>query len=271
MGSPAAGEYGVQWGRRSSGEYCVICFIPNVFYLLFHVFFCSAVQICKPVHTHTHTPQVSIPVWRRFGSMGDIIVTGVSSTATEIPANHIAATEGVDFPVAPLSVTMGDGQTIGYINISLPDNVLTSPLKVFIFTLTAVSRADSTGSFSSPRLSSSNLIGQVTIVDDEGGAGVFRVSPNVATVEEGDVLLFNVMREGGSAGDVSVLVRTVDGAAIGGVDYASLNQQLEFSEGISQQQLMILIMDDIIPEQEEGFRVELVGGIGSLVDPVNVS
>ena len=218
---------------------------------------------------YTHT-QVPIPVWRRYGSVGEITVTGVASTSTDIPNNYIAATAGIDFPVTPLSVAMGDGQTTGYINISLPDNVLSSPLKVFTFTLTAVSRVASSDSFSSPRLSSNNLIGQVTIVDDEGGAGVFRVSPNIASVEEGGVVLFTVMREGGSAGDVSVLVRTVDGGASGGVDYTSLNQQLDFEDGVFQRQLTIPILDDALPEVEEGFRVELVGGIGALVDPVNV-
>ena len=216
-------------------------------------------------------PQATISVWRRFGSVGEITITGVASMATSIPSNRIAATPGIDFPVTPQSVTMGDGQTIGYINISLPNNIVSSSLKVFTFTLTSVSRSTPTGSDSSPRLSTSNLIGQVTIVDDEGGAGVFSLSPNIASVSEGGVLSFTVRREGGSAGAVSVLVMTVGGEASEGVDYTALSQQLEFSDGTTERLLTVPILDDSIPEGDEGFRVQLVEGGGSLVDPVNVS
>ncbi len=192
--------------------------------------------------------------------------------ATSIPSNRIAATPGIDFPVTPQSVTMGDGQTISFINFSLPNNIVSSSLKVFTFTLSSVSRtATPTGSDSSPRLSTSNLIGQVTIVDDEGGAGVFSLSPNVASVSEGGVLSFTVRREGGSAGAVSVLVMTVEGEASEGADYTALSQQLEFSDGTTERLLTVPILDDSIPEGDEGFRVQLVEGGGSLVDPVNVS
>ncbi len=192
--------------------------------------------------------------------------------ATSIPSNRIAATPGIDFPVTPHSVTMGDGQTTSFINFSLLNNIVSSSLKVFTFTLTSVSRtATPTGSDLSPRLSTSNLIGQVTIIDDEGGAGVFSLSPNVASVSEGGVLSFTVRREGGSAGAVSVLVMTVEGEASEGADYTALSQQLEFSDGTTERLLTVPILDDSIPEGDEGFRVQLVEGGGSLVDPVNVS
>ncbi len=210
-------------------------------------------------------------VWRRFGSVGEITVTGAAMPTTSIPSNRIAATPDIDFPTIPQSVTLRDGQTTGYINISLPNNLELSTLKVFTFSLTSVTRtATPTGSEQSPRLSSNNLSGQVIIVDDEGGAGIFSVSPNVARVSEGDVLSFTVRRDGGSAGVVSVGVMTVESGASEGDDYTMLNQQLEFSDGITERLLTVQIVDDTIPEGDEGFRVQLVEGGGALVDPVNV-
>ncbi len=210
-------------------------------------------------------------VWRRFGSLGDITVTGVATPTTSLPSNRIAAISGVDFPTTPQSVTLSNGQTSGYINITLPNNFDTSPLKVFTFSLTSVTRTPMpTGSDSSPRLSSSNLIGQVTLVDDEGGAGVFSVNPNIASVVEGGVLSFTVRRDGGSAGAVSVGVRTVESGASEDEDYTMLNQQLEFADGITERLLTVQILDDILPEGDEEFIVQLVEGGGVLLDPVNV-
>ena len=205
--------------------------------------------------------------------MGSIIVTGVASVSTDIPSNHIAATETIDFPLTPHSVVIGDSQTVGYINISLPDNSLSSPLKVFTFQLTDVDRTIPMQAFTSPRLSSVNLIGQVTIVDDEGGAGVFRVSPTIANTQEGNSLQFTILRDGGTSGQVSVRVQSQEvGVATAGSDYSPIDEVLVFADGDTEQRMIVTILDDDVPEPEEGFRVQLsvpVGGV-ALVDPVNV-
>jgi len=64
----------------------------------------------------------------------------------------------------------------------------------------------------SPRLSSTNLSSLVTIIDDEGGAGRFQFSPTSPTALEGTPKPITIAREGGSAGRVTVIVRTSDGA-----------------------------------------------------------
>lgn len=205
--------------------------------------------------------------------MGAITVTGVASTSSNIPNNYIAALETVDFPTSPLSVAMGDGQTIGYINISLPNNLISSAPKVFNFQLTAVDRATPMPTLTSPRLSAFNLIGQVTIVDDEGGAGLFSVSPGMVAVTEGSSVLFTVRRNSGSTGSVTVLVQTLPGGtAMNGSDYTPIDQALLFADGETERTLTVGITDDDLPEQEETFRVQLsvpIGGV-ALVDPVNV-
>ena len=52
----------------------------------------------------------------------------------------------------------------------------------------------------------------LTIIDDEAGAGLFRLLPTSDTVqEERERVSFSILREGGSQGRVTVTVETVEG------------------------------------------------------------
>ena len=72
-----------------------------------------------------------------------------------------------------------------------------------------------TGTASSPRLSSTeSLSALLTIIDDEAGAGLFRLQPTTHTVqEESGRVSFSILREGGSQGRVTIMIQTVDGNA----------------------------------------------------------
>ena len=216
-----------------------------------------------------------IPVWRRYGSTGDIEVTGITSAASssDIPTNQIAAQPGVDFSGAS-TLILQDGATTGYINISLLDNALVSPPKVFSFQLTSVQRANEEQTFASPRLSSSNLSALVTILDDEFGAGEFQLSPTTASVVEGSIFPFMVRRSRGSTGQVSVRLSTVQsGSAVENVDYQSVDMELRFSDGETEKSASLTIIEDNTPEIEESLSLVLSnpsGGV-ALVDPLAVS
>lgn len=222
-----------------------------------------------------HTMQVSIPVWRRYGSTGVIQITGVASAApaNAIPTNQIAAQPGIDFSAAT-GLTLGDGVTTGYFNISLSDNAFVSPPKVFSFTLNSVTRANEAGTFTSPRLSTLNVTALVTILDDEFGAGQFQISPLTASVDEGSVFSFTVRRSQGSTGGVSVRVSTVQsGSAVEGVDYQPVDQELSFRDGETERSVGLTIIEDNTPEIEEDLSLTLSnpsGGV-ALVDPQAVS
>ena len=66
---------------------------------------------------------------------------------------------------------------------------------------------------SSPRLSTTGTLSALlTIIDDEAGAGLFRLQPTSDTVEEeSGRVSFSILREGGSQGRVAVMVETVEG------------------------------------------------------------
>ena len=65
----------------------------------------------------------------------------------------------------------------------------------------------------SPRLSTSGtLTALLTIIDDEAGAGIFRLAPTEDSVlEESGRVSFSVTREGGSRGRVAVMLEIVEG------------------------------------------------------------
>ena len=68
---------------------------------------------------------------------------------------------------------------------------------------------------SSPRLSTAGTLSALlTIIDDEAGAGLFRLQPTSDTVreEEAEMVPFTISREGGSQGRVAVVIETVEGS-----------------------------------------------------------
>lgn len=71
------------------------------------------------------------------------------------------------------------------------------------------------GSVSSPRLASTSLSTLITVVDDEGGSGVFQFgASSITTTEQGgspSTVDVYVTRSGGFAGRVSVVVTSVNG------------------------------------------------------------
>lgn len=201
-------------------------------------------------------------------------MTGVASavSASTLPAQVIPATPTTDFSTAPISLTMEEGITISYFNLSLSDNTRTSAFKVFQFSLTSVifpSLPDAT----SPHLSSVNTTTSVTIVDDEGGAGQFRLQPTTATLVEGSTFTFNVVRSGEASGSVSVLVQTQEsGTATSGDDFQAFSQELFFSSGTSQLLMSVNIVDDEEAEGPEDFSITLSApGSNAIVDPNAVS
>ena len=192
--------------------------------------------------------------------MGSVLVTGAASpmTSGDLLPQQVPATPNTDFPSTPVSITFQDGVTTGLMNLSLPDNILTSSLKVFQFSLTSVTGTSPPLSAASPRLSLVNSTASITIVDDEGGAGQFQLSPITIAIAEGSSQSFRIVRSGDSRGRVSVFVETVQsGSAIAGLDYEPFNEELIFESGTTQLLMSVTIPQDEIPEGPEDFSISL--------------
>lgn len=72
-------------------------------------------------------------------------------------------------------------------------------------------------------------------------------------------VLIRVVRRDGSDGSISIKYRLEQGTALPSVDYIPLSTEglLVFPEGVTEQTIMVQLVDDRIREQEERFRVVL--------------
>jgi len=210
--------------------------------------------------------------------MGRVILEGVASTipTSSLPSNTEAATPIADFSTMTLSVTMEEGVNSASFAVPLPDNAVAGSLKAFQFTLLSVRAGsnETTPTGSSPRLSSTNSSAVVIVLDDEGGSGVFQLSPLAINTSEGSLVAMEVLRSGGTSGRVAVQVQTMTvGGATSGLDFEPVNQELVFENGEARRSVAFTVYQDNLPEFSELFSLALTQPAGQavLIDPNAVS
>ncbi|KAI7812365.1 putative G-protein coupled receptor 98, partial [Triplophysa rosa] len=112
----------------------------------------------------------------------------------------------------------------------------------------------------SPRLGTRNVtVAQVIIEASDDAFGVLQLSSSAVSVPEyytGPII--NVTRIGGIFADVSVKFRAVPMTARVGEDYSVASSDVVLLEGESSKAVPILIINDVVPELEETFRIELL-------------
>jgi G-protein coupled receptor 98 len=205
-----------------------------------------------------------IVVWRRFGSQGNIRVTGVASIASAslAPSEGVAATPSTDFSTQSVSVDMSDGITTATLSVPIPDNSQEDRIRIFWFNITDVRRVSSpSGLFDSPRLNLDSVSTLVSIIDDEGGSGIFQFSRTtpLRIGEDGNVTLtVTIVRAVSTVGTVRIQVMSVGDEAIGGEDYVNVNRILTFENGVGHQDISVVVLDDSVPELAESFELRLM-------------
>ena len=98
-------------------------------------------------------------------------------------------------------------------------------------------------------------------------AGTIQFEQDALAVDEsGTNAVVTVRRLGGANGAVNVNYQTVDGTAIGGMDFVPISGTLAFADGETVKSIFIPILDDSLVEQDEQFLVRLTsaGGGASL-------
>lgn len=204
--------------------------------------------------------------------MGRVVVYGVASAllSSRVPSGVVSAVPTSDFSSASLSLVLEEGLTTGFFNITLPDNDIVNSLKVFQFSLISVQKTSPTSPTSpiaeTPRLSTDNTTARVSIVDDDGGAGLFQLNPTSATASEGSAVTFSVIRSGATNGRVSIVLQTLEsGLATSGADFEELRRELTFENGVSQIFISVDIFDDDTPEPAEDFSISLTPSSSQVV------
>lgn len=102
----------------------------------------------------------------------------------------------------------------------------------------------------------------LTIVDDDTSGTFSFAASSFVILENGVFATINVVREGGSAGAVSVNYATSDGTAIAGTDYTAANGVLAFAAGETNQTFLVPLLDDAIVEGDETLLLTLSNPAG---------
>jgi uncharacterized delta-60 repeat protein/uncharacterized repeat protein (TIGR01451 family) len=104
----------------------------------------------------------------------------------------------------------------------------------------------------------------LNIVDNEFSPGQFVFgAPAYAVQEDATNALLTVVRTNGASGYATVTYGTVDGSAIGGIDFAATNHTLAFADGETVKTVEVFIIDDLLVEPPESFAVVLFNPVGA--------
>lgn len=108
----------------------------------------------------------------------------------------------------------------------------------------------------------------VIILENDDAHGEFFLYVNTdmdtISVPEADEysVPLTVQRMGGTIGDVTIAWQVSSGSATAGEDYRATGASLTFQDGIDFAVIMITILEDEIPERDEGIVVRLTGVTG---------
>ncbi|KAI8777860.1 G-protein coupled receptor 98, partial [Biomphalaria glabrata] len=202
---------------------------------------------------------------RKFGSIGSVNLSYevIQGSLKPLGTQRHLANVGQDFiGISPGFLIIGNGETFGYINVTVFDDDVPEIDEVFIVRLIGVSLMNSTKSTLLPRLASNSTQTEVTIAANDGAQGIFQFATDsqiVTVSEQGQTIALTIVRGNGTFGQVSLFVysQPVTPSTILGVDYNMSTGEIIFQEGESRNSVMITIIDDNEPEPDETFEVIL--------------
>ncbi len=179
---------------------------------------------------------------RRTGSgEGAVTATVISEDGT--------ATAGADYGAVNQMVSWANGDTAAKtVQVTIQNDAATEGLEYFSLLIGTVTGAATAGVFNRA---------QVTILDDE--TNILRFSSSGTDVSEaGGTISLYVVREGPSAGAVSVHYATANGTAMAGSDYSAVSGTLYWVDGdASPKPITVTILNDLVKEDDEAFSVAL--------------
>uniref|UniRef100_A0A2K6F8J3 Adhesion G-protein coupled receptor V1 n=1 Tax=Propithecus coquereli TaxID=379532 RepID=A0A2K6F8J3_PROCO len=237
----------------------------------------------RPIQVEEATQNVTLSIIRLKGLMGKVIVSYATLDDMEkppyFPPNLARATQGKDYISASGFAVFGANQSEATIAISiLDDDEPERSESVFIELLnsTLIEKVQDRPVPNSPRLGPKiETIAHLIIFANDDAFGTLQLSAPIVRVAENHVgPIINVTRTGGAFADVSVKFKAVPVTAIAGEDYSIASSDVVLLEGETSKAVPIYIINDIYPELEESFLVQLLnettGGakLGALTEAV---
>lgn len=190
------------------------------------------------------------------GSVGIEVMrsgAGIGEASVEYATRDGSAASGSDYSQNSGTLTFAVGQTRQTITIDITDDILLEENENFSIIL-----SNSTGAL----LSDGAKI-TVNIIDNDGGAGRFKVNMDQVEVKESDgEVSIQLTREEGSSGDVSIDYSTVAESAGENSDFIPVSGTLHFVGGEKVKTMSVNIIDDNLEEGQESFWVKFTNPIG---------
>ncbi|KAJ8285558.1 hypothetical protein GJAV_G00028220 [Gymnothorax javanicus] len=221
----------------------------------------------RPIRVPEANADVILTIVREKGLMGSVKVTyGTLADASPLPFGTPGvgrASAGSDFIALMGSVTFIANQTEANITLRVLDDQdpeRAESIFVELISVQLVKGVQDRPILHSPRLGFGNVaVAQVIVEASDDAFGVLQLSTSAVSVTEHYVgPIINVTRIGGIFADVSVKFRAVPMTARVGDDFSVASSDVVLLEGESSKPVSIYIINDIIPEVEETFRIELL-------------
>ncbi|XP_073933195.1 adhesion G-protein coupled receptor V1 isoform X3 [Castor canadensis] len=221
----------------------------------------------RPIKVEEATQNITLSIIRLKGLMGKVIVSYSTLDDMEkppfFPPNLARASQGRDYISASGFALFTANQTEAAITISvLDDDDPERSESVFIELLnsTLIEKVQNRPIPNSPRLGPKiETIAHLIIIANDDAFGILQLSASLVRVAENHVgPIINVTRTGGAFADVSVKFKAVPITAIAGEDYSIASSDVVLLEGETSKAVPIYIINDIYPELEESFLVQLL-------------
>ncbi|XP_068166577.1 adhesion G-protein coupled receptor V1 [Antennarius striatus] len=224
-------------------------------------------NVTKSVRLPESNSAVSLTIHRQRGLMGQVRVTYRTLTEAEPDPYSTTgvgrATEERDFIPLLDSVVFMTNQSEANITLRVLDDEDPERDESVFVKLTDVqlikgeqARLVST----SPSLGfRSDIVAQVIVEASDDAFGILQLSTSAVSVAEHYVgPIINVTRVGGIFADVSVKFRAVPLTARVSEDYSVASSDVVLLEGESSKSVPIYVINDVVPELEETFLIELI-------------
>ncbi|MED6250420.1 Adhesion G-protein coupled receptor V1 [Ataeniobius toweri] len=210
---------------------------------------------------------VFLTIRRLKGTMGQVRVTyGTLKQADPEPYRTPGvgrATEGQDFVPLLDSVVFLANQTEANITLRLLDDddpERDEAVFVKLISLDLIKGDQKRPISTSPSLGPmADIVAQVIVEASDDAFGILQLSASAVSVAEHYVgPIINVTRVGGIFADVSVKFIAIPVTATVGEDYSVASTDVVLLEGESSKSVPIYVINDLVPELEETFVIELI-------------
>ncbi|OWK61600.1 G-protein coupled receptor 98, partial [Lonchura striata] len=237
----------------------------------------------RPIKVEEKTKNVSLTVVRCGGLLGTVMVKyrtiGDEEKLPFLPPDIVRAIEGKDYMPVTGYVIFATNESEATISLPILDDddpERSESVFVELSSVVLTKKVQDRPIINSPRL---GLVGEtiahVIINANDDAFGTLQLSASAVRVAENYVgPIINVTRTGGIFSDVSVKFKAMPITATAGEDYSVASSDVVLLEGETSKAVPIYIINDINPELEESFYVQLLnqttGGalLGSLTRAV---